>query len=159
MAIGDELLRLIIEKAALIQAFDHRLAARGGVKGNSGARQFASFIGELVHNRWPDDVKIDQQAICNGKFTFNFYIPSEETAIEIALGMRNTFSEYQNDILMALLALDAGLPLQRLILIGKQGAVKAQNAPGSKAIRDWVNMRFSLKVEVHEFGVTGYGAK
>ncbi len=159
MAISDDLLQLIIEKAALIRAFDRSLAARGGVQKNSGTRQFVSFIGELVSTRWPDEVKIDQKAASTGKFTFNFYVPSEETAIELALGMRNTFSEYENDIFMALLAKEAGLPLQRLILIGKHGAIKVRNAPGSRSIRDWVKLRFNLTVEVHEFGLTGFGAK
>jgi hypothetical protein len=151
VAIADDLLKLIIEKAALIPSFNHRLGPRGCENGNVPTRRFGSFISELVRIKWPDQVTINQPAICNAKFKFDFYMPTEATAIEIALSMRNSVSEYEKIIFMALLAKEGGLPLQRLILIGKRGSISTRNRPGSKAIRDWVKIRFNLEVEIHEF--------
>lgn len=149
MALTEDLLRLIHETAATIPTFDHRLGP-GADKGNGATKQFVLQVNEIVRSRWPSEVAIKQSAIPNAELDFDFYIPSEETALEIALSIRNPVSEYEKDIFKALLARDHGLPITRLVLVGKNDSVKTRSIPGSKAIRDWAQSKTGLIVEVLE---------
>jgi hypothetical protein len=149
MPITDDLLKVIHQAAASIPTFNDRLGP-GVNAGNGANRHFLKTVNGAVTERWPNQVEIDRTAISGAKLNFNFYIPSEQTAIEIALSIRNPVSEYEKDIFKGLMARDSGLPLERLILVGKSGSVKLRNSPGSKAIRDWAWEKHKLKVEVHE---------
>jgi hypothetical protein len=153
MPIADDLLKVIHQAAADIPTFNDRLGP-GVNAGNGANRNFLQTVNTAVTERWPDRVEIDRTAISGAKLNFNFYIPSEKTAIEIALSIRNPVSEYEKDIFKGLMARDSGLPLERLILIGKSGSVKLRNSPGSKAIRDWAWKTHNLKVEVHEIAAS-----
>jgi hypothetical protein len=149
MPITEDLLLVIHESAAAIPTFNERLGP-GADKGNGATRSFVRTVNRVVAERWSDQVEINRAALPGAKLDFDFYIPSEQNAIEIALSIRNPVSEYEKDIFKGLLARESGLALQRLILIGKNGSVKTRNMPGSKAIRDWAWEKHQLKVEVHE---------
>jgi hypothetical protein len=149
MSITDDLLKVIHQSAAAIPTFNDRLGP-GVNAGNGATRKFVKTVNHAVSERWPEQVEIDRTALSGAKLDFDFYIPSEKTAVEIALSIRNPVSEYEKDIFKGLLARESGLPLERLILIGKSGSVKTRNMPGSKAIRDWAWDKHKLKVEVHE---------
>jgi hypothetical protein len=135
MPVTDELLQMIRSSAAPIPTFNDRLGP-GSTKGNGATDRFVEMVNAVVSKKWPNEVTINQAAVPAAGFNFDLYVPSEETALEIALSIRNPVSEYEKDIFKGLLARDGGLPLRRLILIGKYGAVKTRNMPGSKAIRD-----------------------
>jgi hypothetical protein len=149
MPIVEDLLQIIHQSAAAIPTFNERLGP-GADKGNGATRSFVRSINRVVAERWPDLVQINKAAIPGAKLDFDFYVQSEATAIEIALSIRNPVSEYEKDIFKALLAKESGLPLERLILIGKSGSVKTRNMPGSKAIREWVAGKHGITVEIRE---------
>ena len=149
MPITDELLQVIHQTAAEIPTFDLRLGP-GKDKGNGATKLFVKMVNEIAAQRWPDQVKQNFRAVPTTRMDFDLYVPSERTAIEIALSVRNPVSEYEKDILKALLAQAGGLALDRLILIGKKGSVEKRNEPAPLAIRNWAWEKHSLKVEVHE---------
>src|SRR5262245_58265280 len=71
-----------------------------------------------------------EKKVCKGaKYAFDFYLPDESTAVEIALGLHNPISEYERDIWKCVLAKDEGLPLDTLVFIARPGALTRQGAP------------------------------
>jgi len=84
------------------------------------------------------------------KLAVDFYFPHEETIVEIALSLRNPTSEFERDILKALMATESGNPVRSLIFISKPGAAKRLNQPGAQAIISWANSKHGLAVSVRE---------
>ena len=66
------------------------------------------------------------------------------------LSLRNPRSGFEKDVFKVILAKENGLPLCKLILIGKKGAVKWVSAPGLAAIGEWVFRRHGIKIEIAE---------
>ena|SRR2546427_4267884 len=92
-----------------------------------------------------------EQRICGkNKLCVDYYFPDEQTIVEIALGLRNPTSEYERDILKAIMAKDSGIPVKRLLFISKPGARKRLAQPGAAAIAAWAEEKQSIKVEIHE---------
>lgn len=79
----------------------------------------------------------------------DFYFDDEATIVEIALGLKSPNSEYEKDILKALLAKEA-YPVERLVLVGKPGACKKCAQPGRTAIREWAHRNHNLTVDVYD---------
>ncbi len=80
----------------------------------------------------------------------DFYFPEEGTIVEVALGLPNPASEFEKDILKALMAQELGQRIDRLLFISRPGAKKKCSQPGRKAMAQWAGSRHSLSVEVHE---------
>lgn len=94
-----------------------------------------------------------EQKICGeNSFAVDFYFPSEATIVEVALGLPNPASEFEKDVLKALMAKEAGAPVDRLFFISRPGAIKKCEQPGRAAIRLWANRKHGLRIEVHELG-------
>ena len=92
-----------------------------------------------------------QESVCDGtKLTFDFYFPSEKTAVEIALSLANPHTEFERDIFKALLANDAGKPVVKLMLIGRPGSVKRHNRGDSLAIAKLVKAHYDINIQVRE---------
>jgi len=92
-----------------------------------------------------------ERSICgSNKLTVDFYIPDERTVIEVALSLRNPGSEFERDILKALMAAEAGNAVDTLLLISKPGGRKRTDQPGARAIIDWVQAQHGLRVIVHD---------
>lgn len=80
----------------------------------------------------------------------DFYLPEEATAVEIALSLHKSQTEYELDIFKCLLAQKSGITVERLLFISKPGGRKRHSQPGSLAIADFVQRQFGLKVEIEE---------
>ena len=70
--------------------------------------------------------------------------------MEVALGLRNPNSEFEHDVLKAVLAQEAGYRVRKLILLAKPGAMKRHGQPGSSAIVGWVKRNHGINVEFRE---------
>lgn len=79
----------------------------------------------------------------------DYWIPAEETIIEIALGLRNPLSEFERDILKAVIARVGGVPVSTLVLLGKPHALKRTAAPWYQQVIDWAGSQ-GLRVCVLE---------
>jgi D-alanyl-D-alanine dipeptidase len=94
-----------------------------------------------------------EQKICGStSFAADFYFPEEATVVEVALGLPNPGSEFEKDILKAIMAQDYGYAVRRLVFISRAGAVKKCAQPGRAAIIAWARAKHALEIEVHELG-------
>jgi hypothetical protein len=123
------------------------------IKGPSvGDKDTAAFMQEL--RRRASDVfgqDFAERKICgeNG-LCVDYYFPDAATVVEIAMGLRNPNSEFERDILKAVMAQDAGHAVQRLVFIAKPGAAKKCAQPSSRAIIDWAARAHALTIDVYE---------
>lgn len=124
------------------------------IKGPSiGDKDTASFMQEL----WRRAIEafgqdFAEQKICgeNG-LCVDYYFPDEATIVEVAMGLRNPNSEFERDILKAIMAQDAGKPVRRLVFIAKPGAAKKCAQPSARAIIDWAERVHGITITVLEF--------
>lgn len=78
--------------------------------------------------------RFDEHIVCNDTdLRADYYFPDEATIVEIALGLPNPNTEFEKDILKALVAKDRGFPVDRLIFISRPGARKKCSQPGRAA--------------------------
>jgi len=80
----------------------------------------------------------------------DFYFPDEGVMVEIALGLPNPGSEFEKDIVKALMAKELGHDVQKLMFISRPGATKKCGQPGRRAMIDWARERHGIEIEVHE---------
>lgn len=80
----------------------------------------------------------------------DFFVPAEETVIEVALSLRNPNCEFERDILKVLMAQEAGTRITKLVLIAKQGGVNRLSQPSAKAMIAWAARKHSLEIVVHD---------
>lgn len=76
-----------------------------------------------------------EKKICGANnLCVDFYFAEEATIVEVALGLRNPTSEYERDVLKAIMAKECGNPVNHLLFISKPGAAKRLSQPGAAAI-------------------------
>ena len=123
------------------------------IKGPSvGDHDTAAFMKEL-RARAQTELGADysERKVCGANnLCVDFYFPDEETIVEVALGLRNPTSEYERDILKALMAKEAGHAVTRLLFLSKPGALKRLKQPGATAIAAWAERLHGLRVETRE---------
>ncbi len=80
----------------------------------------------------------------------DFYFEDDATIVEIALTLKNPASEFEKDILKALMAQAENYPVKSLVFISKPGALKACSRPGRSAMQHWALQHHNLTIEVYE---------
>ena len=80
----------------------------------------------------------------------DFYFPEEETIVEVALGLPNPSTEFEKDVLKAVIAEETGTRVRRLVLISRAGGAKKCNQPGRTAVKSWAKTKHGLTIEVHD---------
>ncbi len=148
-SIADQIFELAQKTASLIPSFQERVGP-GLEKGNGVTNAYLKALDQVVTDNFRDEVLLQERAAPGIKYTFDYYIPSEQTVVEIALSLRNIVTEFEKDIFKAILAKDSGKPVRKLLLIGKQGSVCRQNGTGPTAIKCWVFRNCGIEVEVRE---------
>src|SRR5258705_780908 len=125
------------------------------VKGpGAGDHATGAFMREL-RSRAQDAFGTDysERKLCGEtSFAVDFYFPEEETIVEVALGLPNPASEFEKDILKAVMAQDSGFGVRKLFFISRAGAAKKCSQPGRTAAKEWALAKHHLLVEVHELG-------
>ena len=123
---------------------------KGPGHGDRASAIFMERLRQIAQSTFACDLS-ERRACKSANYRFDFYFPEEKTAVEFAFGLSNPLSEYERDIFKCLLAQDEGLPVERLVLIGKPGALVKQGAHGPVTIAKFVERSFGLKVDVIEF--------
>jgi hypothetical protein len=96
-------------------------------------------------------VDFSEKKICgSNSFAADFYFPSEEAIVEVALGLHNPASEFEKDILKAFMAREVGHSVRRLVFIARAGAAKKCSQPGRRAVIDWARAKHDLAIEIRE---------
>lgn len=127
---------------------------KGPGAGNKDTNSFMRELGTRVRDAL--GVNVSEQDICgDNKLAVDFYVPDEDTIIEVALSLRNSNSEFERDILKALMAKECGHSVKRLVFVSKPGAIKRHKQPSSKAIVSWVKRNHQITIEIRELEPTG----
>lgn len=80
----------------------------------------------------------------------DFYFPKDGVIVEVALGLKNPNTEYEKDILKALMVKELGNYVYKLVFITKPRGIKKCNQPGRKAVKGWLLESNQIEVEVLE---------
>lgn len=147
--IADQIFDLAQQLASRTPGFQERVGP-GKQAGNGVTNAFLNSPDTAVSDNWPTEVRRQEQVAPGVKYSFDYFIPSEETAVEIALSLRNIVTEFEKDIFKAILANEAGKKITKLVLIGKAGSVKRQSCTGPNAIKRWVEHNCGIVVQVKE---------
>lgn len=92
-----------------------------------------------------------EQTLCvASKLCVDYYFPDEATVVEIAFLLKNNPSEFEKDILKAIMADENGQPVRKLMFIAKPGAVKSCNAPGRRSMIEWAERTHRLTIVINE---------
>lgn len=146
----DKLFKLANELAIKTDGF---FDIKGPGKGNLATNSYIKRLGELALDNF--GINYSEKKICGpNSLAVDFYFPDEATIVEIALGVKKPNSEFEKDILKALMAKAEGNPVNRLVYIAKPGGVKKCNQPGRKAFRSWVLEHHKIKIEVFDLDTT-----
>lgn len=122
---------------------------KGPGKGDRARAEFIEAVQRLALDAFGHDYS-EKKISGNTNFTVNFWFPEEETIVEIALTLRNSSSEFHKDIFKALLALDSGKKVGKLVFIAKPGAIKRHSEPASRAIMNWLKAKHGIRTEIIE---------
>lgn len=124
-------------------------AVRGPGDGDRATQRFMTELRELAHAMFGQD--FSEKKICGeNAFAVDFYFAEEETIVEVALGLPNPASEFEKDILKAIIAQDQGQRVRRLVFISRAGAMRKCAQPGRYAVQEWARARHGLSVEIQE---------
>jgi hypothetical protein len=147
--IAEQIFTLAQQIADRIPGFQDRKGP-GKKAGNGVTNRFIRALDTAVSDNWPAIVRQQEPVAPGVRYTFDYFIPSEDTAVEIALSLRNIVTEFEKDIFKAILAKESGKRVERLVLIGKAGSIKRQNGTGPNAIKAWVQQRCVIQIDVME---------
>jgi hypothetical protein len=144
---ADSLLKLA---QSLAEEWAKFFEKKGPGAGDLDTNAFMKELRSRAHHHFGQD--FSEQRICgNNKLAPDFYFPNEETIVEVAMGLRNPSSEFERDILKAIIAQDANHPVRRLVFLSKPGAKARVSQPGLYAIAEWALKAHGIQVEVCEF--------
>lgn len=91
--------------------------------GNRATNSFIATLRTKAKEEFGSDFA--EQKICGSTSqAVDFYFPQEATIVEIALGLPNPGSEFEKDVLKAIIAQDCGFNVKRLRFISRPGAIK-----------------------------------
>jgi len=117
-----------------------------------GDKDTNSFMTELrLRSRKALGIDFSEKRICgNNNLSVDFFIPDESCIIEVALSLRNPNSEFERDILKAIMAKDQGELVKNFVFLSKPGAIKRHQQPSSIAMKEWVFKNYKIEVEIEE---------
>lgn len=117
--------------------------------GDKRVHSFMHQLREAAKEMFGED--FSEKKICGqNSLAVDFYFPKERAIVEVALGLPNPSTEFEKDVLKAIIAQETGQAVNRLILISRPGGVKKCSQPGRKAVIDWAKSKHKLTIEVHD---------
>ena len=82
--------------------------------------------------------------------TVDFWLEDEFTILQMEFNILSSPPVLEREIFKALLAKDAGMDVRYLILIGDPGSVMIAQTPTAIALKDWVERRHQIQVQIWE---------
>ena len=79
----------------------------------------------------------------------DYWMPEEGVIVEVALSLRHPLSEFERDILKAVIARERGLGVSALVFITKSGGAKRLRSPWFSTVIEWAKGQ-GIEVSVHE---------
>jgi hypothetical protein len=138
---------------ALAQAIaDERptlFVSKGPGLGDKDTNAFVAELRRRAHATFGTDHA--EQTICGASgLRVDYYFGEEATIVELAFLLKNSPSEFEKDILKAIMAHENGQPVTQLVFIAKPGALKSCNAPGRRSIIEWAARAHGLTISIFE---------
>lgn len=94
-------------------------------------------------------VDYSERKICGQtSLAVDFYFPDDQVIVEVALGLPNPASEFEKDVLKAVMAQETGHAVKRLLLISRPGGARKCSQPGRNAVIAWAQSKHDLLVEI-----------
>jgi hypothetical protein len=119
--------------------------------GNKATNAYILELGRRASSAFGKDYS--EKKICGeNSLAVDFYFPAEKTIVEIALGLKKPKTEFEKDILKAVMAQDRGHGVEKLIFISKPGGAKKCNQPGRSAVIEWLAETHGIAVDVLDLG-------
>jgi len=124
---------------------------KGPGKGNHSTNDFIKALGNLAIKEF--EIDYSEKNICgNNSLAVDFYFPEEGIIVEIALGLKNPNTEYEKDLLKAVIAKSIGNKINKILFVSKPGGKKKCNQPGRQAVKKWLLETHNIEVEVVDLG-------
>jgi hypothetical protein len=147
----DRPTQLLMLARAIAEGILDFQTVRGPGDGDRATHHFMRELREQAIAAFGGDYS--EQRICGDTaFAADFYFPEEATVVEVALGLPNPASEFEKDILKAIVAQDYNYSVRRLFFISRAGAARKCLQPGRSALIAWARAKHALEIEVHELG-------
>jgi hypothetical protein len=135
---------------SLVDEWPTFFQTKGAGPGDLDTNEFMNQLRSRAARAFGED--LGERRICgDNKLAPDYYFPDEKTIVEIAMGLRNPSSEFERDILKAIMAQENGHPVERLLFLSKPGARARCSQPGLSAFKEWVGRAHKIIVEIHEF--------
>jgi hypothetical protein len=80
----------------------------------------------------------------------DFWLEDEHAIIAIEFNMFSSSPLLEQEAFKALLAKDSGKDVRHLVLIGDPGSVRRHQIPAARSIRDWMERRHQIRVQIWE---------
>jgi hypothetical protein len=145
----DSAARLLVLTRRLAAADEKFHSALGPGPGDLRTHRFMRELREAAAQEFGADFA--EQRICGAtSLAVDYYFPAEETVVEIALGLPNPGSEFEKDVLKAIMAQEQGNRVRRRVFISRPGGAKKCSQPGRSAVIRWALAKHHLVVEVLE---------
>lgn len=152
MGKAEILLALANEVAA---HYDDLFETKGPGPGNRATNDFVGELQKAASDRFGRD--FSEATVCgSNKLAVDYYFPDEATIVEVAFGLRNPKTEFEKDILKALIAKSHDNPVKRLFFIAKPGGHRKCRQPGRSEFVTWLEEKHGITVEVRDLDV-GHG--
>ena len=124
-------------------------AVRGPGDGDRATGAFMDILRSRARQSF--GVDLSEQRICGETgCKVDFYCRDEETIVEVALGLPNPNTEFEKDILKALIAQECGFPVKTLFFISRPGAIAKCEQAGRLAFVHWAAKNHDIQIEIHE---------
>ena len=136
---------------ALAESFPAFHAIEGPGDGNRRTNEYVKALNARAVARFGNDFA--EQMICNATdLRADYFFEDESTIVEVALGLPNPNTEFEKDILKALVAKDRGARVTQLVFISRAGALAKCAQPGRQAMMEWARRVHQLEVVIFELG-------
>lgn len=122
---------------------------KGPGAGNRATNGFLREIRKLALDEFGED--FSEQRICGQTSqAVDFYFPAEGTIVEVALGLPNPASEFEKDILKAIMAKENGCRIRQLVFISRPGSAQMCQQPGRVGFISWARARHGISIKIYE---------
>lgn len=124
-------------------------AVRGPGVGDRATNAYMATLREAAHAAFGSDLS-EFRILGDTALAADFYFADEGVIVEVALGLPNPGSEFEKDIIKALMAKETGHDVRTLVFISRPGAKKKCSQPGRRAMMRWSDEHHGIAIEIHE---------
>jgi hypothetical protein len=130
---------------SLVDEWPNFFAIQGAGAGDRATNVFMRELRRRAATAFGRDFA-EQRISGSNKLAVDFYFPDDATIVEVAMSLRNPSSEFERDILKAIMAQESGSAVTRLLFLAKPGAVVRCAQPGVRAFADWRSAHMATRL-------------